>query len=350
MVVLPCLNLDETMRYFIDKVGFRLEMITPADNPRSAVLTGHGIRLCLDTEFSGDGGLLRLNSTDGVSTKVVAPNGTVIEFRPIHPIPIYNDVYNDAVYNDLDRTPSLNRFSGDASWTIGRAGMRYRDLIPGRLGGRAIASHIHIPSGGPVPDYVHFHRIEFQMIYCRSGWVRVVYEDQGESFVMHAGDCVLQPPEIRHRVIESSDDLEVIEVSVPAEHETFAEHEITLPNKTFKPDRIFGGQRFVRHIAEETSWTNLSEHVQSQDTGIAKATDHKFSTKMVRSTKSAESIQMANIGNTTFIYVLSGTLDLLSESSQTSLAQDDCILIPSITKLEAKLNGKILQVELTLVR
>lgn len=75
--------------------------------------------------------------------------------------------------------------------------------------------------------------------YCRSGWVRVVYEDQGESFVMHAGDCVLQPPEIRHRVIESSDDLEVIEVSVPAEHETFAEHEITLPNKTFKPDRIF---------------------------------------------------------------------------------------------------------------
>ena len=124
------------------------------------------------------------------------------------------------------------------SWTaeaLSRRLVRYRDLIPGRLGGRVIASHIHIPSGGPVPDYVHFHRIEFQMIYCRSGWVRVVYEDQGESFVMHAGDCVLQPPEIRHRVLASSDDLEVIEVSVPAEHETFAEHEITLPNKTIKP-------------------------------------------------------------------------------------------------------------------
>ena len=70
----------------------------------------------------------------------------------------------------------------------------------------------------------------------------------------------------------------------------------------------------------------------------------------MRSTNSAESIQMANIGNTIFIYVLSGTLDLFSESSQTSFAQDDCILIPSPTNLESKLNGKILQVELTLVR
>ena len=287
------------MRYFIDKVDFRLEMITPADNPRSAVLTGHGIRLCLDTEFAGDGGLLRLNSTDGVSRKIVAPNGTFIQFRPIHPIPLYNDVE----YNGLDRTLIFNRFSGDASWTIGRAGMRYRDLIPGRLGGRVIASHIHIPSGGPVPDYVHFHRIEFQMIYCRSGWVRVVYEDQGESFVMHAGDCVLQPPEIRHRVLESSDDLEVIEVSVPAEHETFAEHEITLPNKTFKPDRIFRGQRYIRHIAEESSWTNLSDHAKSQDTGIAKATGNKFSTNIVRSTNSVGSIQLVDIGSTSFVYV-----------------------------------------------
>ena len=32
----------------------------------------------------------------------------------------------------------------------GRAGMLYRDLIPGRLGGRFIASHISIPEGGPV--------------------------------------------------------------------------------------------------------------------------------------------------------------------------------------------------------
>ena len=82
--------------------------------------------------------------------------------------------------------------------------MRYRDLVPGRLGGRYIASHIEIPDGGTVPDYVHFHDVVFQMIFCAAGWVRVVYEDQGEPFVLHAGDCVLQPPLIRHRVLEAS--------------------------------------------------------------------------------------------------------------------------------------------------
>ena len=30
--------------------------------------------------------------------------------------------------------------------------MHYRDLIPSRLGGSIIASHIRIPDGGPVPD------------------------------------------------------------------------------------------------------------------------------------------------------------------------------------------------------
>ena len=57
---------------------------------------------------------------------------------------------------------------------VGRAGMEYRDLIPDRLGGRFIASHIRITDGGPVPDSVHFHDIGFQVIVCRAGWVRVV--------------------------------------------------------------------------------------------------------------------------------------------------------------------------------
>ncbi len=66
-------------------------------------------------------------------------------------------------------------------------------------------------------------QVRFQMIFCAKGWVRVVYEDQGkfkpiqsdlnqifnlwlilkgDSFIMNAGDCVLQPPRIRHRVLE----------------------------------------------------------------------------------------------------------------------------------------------------
>ena len=45
--------------------------------------------------------------------------------------------------------------------------MLYRDLIPSRLGGRYIASHITIAEGGPVADWVHFHRVAFQLICVR---------------------------------------------------------------------------------------------------------------------------------------------------------------------------------------
>eukprot|EP01052_Picozoa_sp_SAG31_P001309 SAG31_NODE_44_length_31168_cov_16.507290_19_plen_124_part_00 len=61
---------------------------------------------------------------------------------------------------------------------------------------------------------VHFHRVAFQIIYCLKGWVRLSYEGQGPPFVLRAGDCVLQPPTIRHRVLESGDGLEVVELGV----------------------------------------------------------------------------------------------------------------------------------------
>src|SRR5207237_5318148 len=97
----------------------------------------------------------------------------------------------------------------------GRAGMAYRDLIPGRLGGHMIASHIHVPDG-PVADWVHYHRIALQLIAVRRGRARVVYEGQGDPFEMLAGDLVLQPPGIRHRVLEASEGLEVVELTCPA--------------------------------------------------------------------------------------------------------------------------------------
>jgi hypothetical protein len=54
--------------------------------------------------------------------------------------------------------------------------MRYRDLIPGRQGGRVIGSLIEIADGGTVADYVHYHAVDLQVIYCWQGAVRVVYE------------------------------------------------------------------------------------------------------------------------------------------------------------------------------
>jgi quercetin dioxygenase-like cupin family protein len=208
--------------------GFRLDLIYPADDPKAAILN------------RGDESV-RLSTADAPTL----PEG----------MPAFEPQF---VLTKAGATPGE-----------GRAGMFYRDLVPGRLGGRYIASYITIPTGGPVADWVHFHRIRFQLIVVRRGWVRVVYEDQGDPFVMNTGDLVLQPPGIRHRVLESSDGLEVVEIGAPALHATFADHELELPNGS-DPGRSFDGQHFLRHLAATSPWSELAG-AQVQETGLAAA-------------------------------------------------------------------------------
>ncbi|HEV7698786.1 MAG TPA: hypothetical protein VGO43_01010 [Pyrinomonadaceae bacterium] len=141
--------------------------------------------------------------------------------------------------------PPLLRKEG--SWIKGRAGMEYRDLIPDRLGGKVVASHIRLTEGGEVPDYVHYHKIDFQVIYCLKGRIKVAYEVQGEPFWLETGDLVLQPLEIRHRVLECTAGAEVIEITSPAQHETWVEHDLKLPSANVTADREFGGRRFFRY-------------------------------------------------------------------------------------------------------
>jgi len=143
----------------------------------------------------------------------------------------------------------MGMISSDNDWNVGRAGMFYRDLTPDDVKDQIVISHIRLPFAGEVPDYVHYHKIEFQMIRCIEGRIRVVYEDQGEPFWLEPGDWVIQPPEIRHRVLECEAGSEVIEITMPPEHETCADDEMTLPTSQYKPDREFNGQRFVRFIA-----------------------------------------------------------------------------------------------------
>jgi quercetin dioxygenase-like cupin family protein len=66
---------------------------------------------------------------------------------------------------------------------------------------------------------LHQHRCDFQMFYVLKGWMRFVYEGQGEH-TFHAGDCVLQPAGIVHNELECSDDVEILEIYSPAVHET----------------------------------------------------------------------------------------------------------------------------------
>lgn len=68
-------------------------------------------------------------------------------------------------------------------------------------------------------DGIGLHRhneIEFQMVYILKGWMRFWYEGEGEV-VAKQGTCILQPPSVKHDALEWSDDLELLEITSPAE-------------------------------------------------------------------------------------------------------------------------------------
>ena len=326
-VVLTCADLDETLSFFTDRLGFRVVTVRPADDPSVVVITGYGLRIRLQRGGDGAPGVLRLLCRDpavlagGAAAELWAPNGTRVELAPWDP---------PLVLPTLRPSFVLTSRGDGSPWRVGRAGMRYRDLIPDRQGGRFIASHIAIPEGGPVPDYVHFHRVRFQMIYCYKGWVRVVYEDQGPPFIMNSGDCVLQPPRIRHRVLESSPGLEVIEIGCPADHETEADPELELPTKAVRPDRDFDGQRFVRHEVAAASWSpGRIDGFESRDLGIGAATNGLAGASVARWRGDAPPRLCHHDAELLFTFVLDGSVTLQCEGREGNrLAAGDSFVVP----------------------
>jgi quercetin dioxygenase-like cupin family protein len=317
----PCNVLAPTLDFFVG-LGFRVETIFPAEEPHTASLSGQGLRLRL-APGDGDPGTIRLacERPDGVAGRVlIAPNGTRVELVDRDPPIDIPAVQPEFVVTRRGEGPSEG---------VGRAGMIYRDLIPSRLGGRYIASHITLPEGGPVADWVHFHKIRFQLIFCRRGWARLVYEDQGPPFIMAAGDCVLQPPRIRHRVLESSPGFEVVEVGCPALHETLADHAMDLPTRHLRPARDFSGQVFLHHVAAATPWTlDRDTGFERRDTGLAKATKGVADAYVLSPAASEGFAPISNTDEFLFGFMLEGSAVLERRGSH-SLGPADAFVIPA---------------------
>lgn len=101
-----------------------------------------------------------------------------------------------------------------------RAFFEYRSLgIPEATAGKMGAHVIRAAKGeGAKPEW-HIHELDFQFVYILKGWVEFEYEDIG--FVrLEAGSTVLQPPRVRHREVRHSDDVEMLEVTSPADFVT----------------------------------------------------------------------------------------------------------------------------------
>jgi mannose-6-phosphate isomerase-like protein (cupin superfamily) len=95
----------------------------------------------------------------------------------------------------------------------------YRDLgIAGATGGR-VGAHVIRAADEHGASPAHTHALDFQMIYIRKGWAVFDYDGAGEVR-LEAGSCVYQPPGIRHAEVSHSADLEILEITMPAEFAT----------------------------------------------------------------------------------------------------------------------------------
>lgn len=327
-VVLACDSLTETIDFFENRLGFQLTRIFPADAPMSAILQGYGLQIRLQRGGTGSPGSLCLYVKDPTlfsraQEVLVAPNGTRIEI-----------VSGKEQHNRSFPPPafSLCLSADHSAWGEGRAGMEYRDLIPDRQGGFLIGSHIRVLDGGLVPDYVHCHQVDFQLIYCYRGWVRVVYEGQGESFLMEQGDFILQPPLIRHRVLEASQGLEVIEIASPAKHETLVASNFVLPNFNLPSTRLFSGQEFLRHAAKDRKWeASQLEGFGSCDVGVAKASGGVADVFIVRRDRGGvdDFVYRQNYGLSFFFVLQAGMILQTEDHADVLLKQSDCFVMPS---------------------
>jgi hypothetical protein len=103
-----------------------------------------------------------------------------------------------------------------------RAYAQYRDLgIADATHGLARAHVIRLigPCDPVEVSKLHFHDVEFQMVYVLKGWVKTYMDGVGET-TFQVGSSWTQPPKIKHLIMDYSDDVELLEVILPADFET----------------------------------------------------------------------------------------------------------------------------------
>ena len=98
---------------------------------------------------------------------------------------------------------------------------KYRDLGMSKATNGLLQAHVIrlVPPCDPkVVSKRHYHDVDVQMIYVLKGWIKGEYD--GQVVTMRQGGAWLQPPKIKHTVLDYSDDCELLEIVLPAEFKT----------------------------------------------------------------------------------------------------------------------------------
>jgi hypothetical protein len=99
---------------------------------------------------------------------------------------------------------------------------KYRDLGVAEASSGVARAHVIRLIGPCEPEVVsklHFHDVDFQMVYVLKGWVKTYLEGVGET-MFQTGSSWTQPSRIKHLIMDYSDDVELLEVILPADFKT----------------------------------------------------------------------------------------------------------------------------------
>ena len=115
--------------------------------------------------------------------------------------------------------------AGEARWN--REGLRpdneYRDLgLAAATGGAIGAKHIRAIAPFPAPTGWHWHDMTAHFVYVLQGWLTFRFAGIAGDVTVRAGEGLSQPAGVPHNVIARSDDLEVLEINVPAAYGTWS--------------------------------------------------------------------------------------------------------------------------------
>jgi quercetin dioxygenase-like cupin family protein len=103
-----------------------------------------------------------------------------------------------------------------------RSFFEYRDLgVTKATGGWMRAQVTIAKSGMTEPTGWHYHVCEGQFVYVLKGSVELEFED-GTHLNCKSGDSLFIPGGMRHQEISTSDDMQILEISVPADMGTVA--------------------------------------------------------------------------------------------------------------------------------
>jgi mannose-6-phosphate isomerase-like protein (cupin superfamily) len=102
-----------------------------------------------------------------------------------------------------------------------RADNEYRDLgLAEASDGRIGAKHIRAIRPFEQPTGWHWHDMTGHFVIVLKGWITFRFAGVDGNVTVKAGSCLSQPAGVAHNVIARSDDLELIEINMPADYGT----------------------------------------------------------------------------------------------------------------------------------